>query len=181
MLGAAVAVPSPASAQDYPPPAVSVPPKAVAGAPVAFTGTGFKANSSVTISVTYGSSNSPASYKVAEKGQLVLAGLRVPQAVVNTVTTDGAGAFATSVTLTQAGTATITGSGVDPAGVAKSVSATVVVAASGSSNSSSQLPVTGQDGGVLGKQVALGVGVVLLGAFLIGLTVVWRRRSVSHV
>ncbi|HEV7896636.1 MAG TPA: hypothetical protein VGP31_02160 [Planosporangium sp.] len=181
MLGAAVAVPSAASAQDYPPPPGTVPAKAVAGEAVPFAGTGFKANSSVTISVTYGSSNSTASYQVAEKGQVALAGLPAPRAVVNTVTTDANGAFATTVKLTQAGKATITGAGVDPSGAARTVTATVVVTAAGSGNSSAQLPVTGQDGQTLGKQVALGVGTVLLGAFMIGLTVVWRRRSASRV
>jgi hypothetical protein len=177
-LGAAIAVPTAANA-DYAPPAVTVPPTAVAGTPVQFSGTGFKANSPVTISVTYSSSNSTAAYHVAEKGQVVLAGLHAPRAVVNTVTTDGAGSFATPVTLTQAGTATITGSGVDPTGAAKSVSATVVVAAAAAAaGNGSQLAVTGQNGQLLGTQVAVGVGAVLLGAAMVWLTIVWRRRSV---
>jgi hypothetical protein len=147
---------------------------------VQFSGTGFKANSPVSISVTYGNSNSTAAYHVAEKGQVVLAGLPVPRAVVNTVTTDAAGSFATPVTLTQAGTATITGSGVDPTGAAKSVSTTVVVAAAAApaGNGGSQLAVTGQDGRLLGTQVAVGVGAVLLGGAMVWLTIVWRRRSV---
>ncbi|GII21201.1 hypothetical protein [Planosporangium mesophilum] len=178
VVGAALAVPSAANAQDYPPPAGTVPAKAVAGEAVPFVGEGFKSNSEVTISVTYSSTNSTASYQAADKGQVVLAGLPAPRAVVNTVTADANGTFRTSVKLTQTGKATLTGAGVDPSGNAHSVTAVVVVvAAAGSGNSS--LPVTGQDGQALSKQVALGAGVVLLGAFMIGLTVVWRRRSVN--
>lgn len=195
--------PAAAHAEDetYPPPAVDAPPTAVAGAEVPFSGTGFMPFSEVAIDVTYSGSNSQAGLRGERTGQVVVVGFRVPRVFIKNVTTDADGAFATTIPVSQSGTVTITGSGVDPTGAPHTLSQTVVVSApSGSgggtgtddntNNSASGgtdttdddpiLAITGMSGRSLAMNVATGVAAILVGGAAIWLTAVWRRRSAAR-
>jgi hypothetical protein len=183
-LGAALAAPGAAHAEDYAPPAVEAPAVVTAGAAIPFSGSGFMPGSNVDINVEYTGSNSTASNRGAAKGGIVLAGLAVPDLFIKTVVADALGNFATTITLPHSGVAKILGSGIDMNGDPLTVSVTVTVAPSAAELAAARaamLPVTGNSGDRLGMEVAAGSGAVLLGGAVIWLTVIWRRRRVHEV
>src|SRR4051812_7436874 len=84
-LGAALAAPGAAHAEDYAPPAVEAPAVVTAGAAVPFSGSGFMPESNVDISIEYTDSNSTAANRGDIKGGIVLAAVAVPDTFIKTV------------------------------------------------------------------------------------------------
>lgn len=164
----AVAAPSVAKAQPYPPtgPTVTVSDTTVVvNETVLLTGTGFGANETVTITVEY-----------QAIGMGVPRGSRsfvVPTRQVAEVSarTNDDGEFKKKLTLTTVGRAIITATG-DETGRSGSVSVLVL-------SSRHELPTTGTDGSSYLRVAIAGLAAVLVGGALVGFTVRRRRARGS--
>ncbi|MDQ7908222.1 hypothetical protein RB614_27220 [Phytohabitans sp. ZYX-F-186] len=168
MLSAAV----PAAAQPYPPssPSLVVSSATVfAGEEVELTGQGFGANEEVVIDVNFGGTGGSGGGGAVEAAPVA----EVPAEVVSqrraqTVTADGLGAFTTTVRLNQVGTAVITATG---SSTGRTASVTVTVLEPGT-----MLPVTSTSRFNLTTMVIAGGAALALGAVLVLLSVLRRRR-----
>jgi hypothetical protein len=150
----------------------------VVGTPVTFAGSGFAAGAKVTVSVN------DAVYATVNAGGSTAAALGrssmhvTTAAFVQPVAATSAGtSFSISVTMNKLGKNVLTGSGVDPAGnsrlVTANVTVTPAVAAAGSGNPSN-LPFTGSS--VIVPGLIIGV-TMMAGGFLLLTTVRSRRVS----
>lgn len=165
VAGAAFITPTAVNAAPYPavppPAAVSSGTVAVGGA-VVFSGTGFIPGETIQIAIGYGQSGG----------------------LVKTVIASADGSFSTTVTPTQAGTATLFATGLT-SGV--TVTATVRVAGDADDDDDDgaggdddmALPITGTSGRTLAIAVYSGVGAIMLGAGLLWFATTRRRRAGS--
>jgi hypothetical protein len=175
-MGAAVIIsaalaPGVAAAEPYPAGAVQMTVSAGAVAPggaVEVSGTGYGASEDVEIDVVYAEA----------MGRL---GRSAPGAaarfdVVATVGTDANGDWSTSITLTQAGVATITSTGLE-SGASDTLTVTVdadLALTDDEGDDGGDLPITGSS---LTTAVVLGVVAVIGGALLLWLPIAARRRG----
>lgn len=159
-----------AGAQPYPPPAPTLTVSdgtVVVGESVEVAGTGFDVNERVNLSVSYqalGMASDSSRGSRAVSVSFALLGM-----AEQTVVTDVKGIFRTDLTLDRVGQATITAVGRESG---RSGSATVVVL-----SSNGALPTTGTDGGTYLRIALAGAGAVLVGGFLMALTVRRRRAG----
>lgn len=185
VVGAALATPVPASAQEYPAPPTNVTVSSatvVPGEPVVFSATGgFISGESIEIDITYINGNNAARQGSAEKdtdgsgaGRVVMAVFPVRRAAAM-ITANAQGGFSTTIELTRAGTVVLTATGLQSG---TTVSRTVTVVAD-SSDAGGDLPVTGSSGLRLALQVGAGATALFLGVLLVWLASDRRRRSAT--
>ena len=174
-VGAIVLINQPALAGPYPAesPGMTASSATVSdGGALTFTGHGFAAGELIEIDVVYSSAEAAAGpYRQPTGGQVVTAALRLPEAVVKTLNADSNGDFATTVTLTEPGTATVTAHG-----MVSDVSVAAVVTVLAAVTPASGLATTGRDLSWLPGAVGGGVAAVVVGFMLVLLTVVVPRR-----
>jgi len=168
-LGGALIVPAAAYADPYPAgdPDVTVPTATVADeGSLELTGTGYGANETVEIDVTY----AEALGRPANGGFVSAAFTRLT--VVKTVDADADGNWTTSITLTQVGVATVTATGTET-GVSQTVTVTVLSDLP-LSDDEDGLPITGSR---LTVAILLGTVTVVAGAILLWVPIALRRRA----
>ncbi|MBP3037166.1 LPXTG cell wall anchor domain-containing protein [Arthrobacter sp. zg-ZUI100] len=174
-----------ANAVNAPYPAPPVPGGVSNGSPVAgveftFSGTGFLPGTTITITITF-NGPTPQAAGAAGAGRVgtsVGGPIILSQALPPVTTTaDANGNFAYPVTLTEAGTYTLTATGLDPQGNTRTVSSTVTVAAAEGSEAGAEeggLANTGADSAMLLWGAA---GVVALGAGVASVVVARRKNA----
>jgi len=166
---AILAAPTTASAEPYPAgsPDITVPTATVSeGGDLTVTGTGFGANEEVALDVVYA--------EALGSGGTMFTVAYVRRAPVTTVTANAQGAWSASITLTQAGTATITATG-QTTGVVQTTSVRVLGGLPQSDEGDDdELPITGPG---LTAAFAIGTLAVVTGAVLLWLPIAVRRRS----
>jgi hypothetical protein len=159
------------------------------GGSVTFTGEGFLPHEPISIAISYEGSNNTAAFSGQRQrsGGFVLAAAMLPQRLATiTTTADANGRFSVEVPLAQAGSATLTATGLT-SGV--TVSSVVEVSGDGGNgggggggdngpNDGNALPTTGPSGTPMLITVSSGVGAVLLGAALVWLVRARRRSGV---
>ena len=142
------------------------------GESVTITGSGFPRNATVFIAVAYGGGGGGGGAEPATT-------LGVRRGFVGSTSTDHRGRFTASVRLKRVGTAWITASAT---GVTEFVSVRVIPpgVSPGDKNgamSDAALPVTGTQGPHPGLVLGMGATALVLGAVLVWLARIWRRRT----
>jgi hypothetical protein len=178
---AILAAPTTASAEPYPAgsPDITVPTATVSeGGALTVSGTGFGANEEVVIDVVYAEAlrgDGGGMFTVAYiRPGLDLVGT-VRRAPIATVTANAQGAWSASITLTQAGVATITATG-QTTGAVQTTSVTVLSGLP-QSDEGDELPITGPG---LTAAFAIGTLAVVTGAVLLWLPIAVRRRRQTN-
>ena len=171
VISAALAAPGVAAADPYPAGAVETVVSTAAVAPggaVELSGTGYGANEEVTIDVVY----AEALGRLGRSAHRAAARMDI----VATTSTDSNGDWSTSITLTQAGVATITTTGLE-SGVSETLTVTVdadLALTDDEEGDVGDLPITGSS---LTTAIVLGSLAVIGGALLLWLPIAARRRG----
>jgi len=189
---AVLITPAAAQAEPYPaePPAASISDGEVGdGGTVTFTGEGFLPGETISITISYGASDSTAAAG-ATAGRFVPAALPLQRRADLTVTATQAGTFSVTLKLTEVGVATLTATGLT-SGVTVTQTVRVVDSSGGegadggdgsggddttAGGGDGNLPTTGSSGRVLFVSLYAGLGAVLIGAAILWFTRS-RRRS----
>jgi hypothetical protein len=185
-------MPAAAHAEPYPaePPAATISDGTVSdGGAVTFSGAGFLPGETISISISYGGSDSTAAFD-AKPGRFVLAVATLPRLAAMNVTASEDGTFSVQLTLTQVGTATLVATGLT-SGVSVTQTVEVVAGSDGdsalggdsrndsadtSAGGGSTLPTTGPSGRGLAIGLYGGLGTILVGAGVLWFTRARRRR-----
>lgn len=189
---ALVITPAAAYAEPYPaePPAATISDGTVSdGGAVTFSGAGFLPGETISISISYGGSDSTAAFD-AEPARFVLAVATLPRLAAMNVTASPEGTFSVQLTLTQVGTATLVATGLT-SGVSVTQTVEVVAGSDGEEGDSalgggsgdgggSTLPTTGTSGRRLAIGLYGGLGAILVGAGMLWFTRARRRRPTER-
>lgn len=176
---ALILAPAAARAEPYPaqPPASTVSEGVVNDDDsVVFSGKGFLPFEKISVTVSYGGSDSNAALQDSPGG-FVLAALPERRRAAITVTATAQGTFSIRLKLSQLGDATLVATGLT-SGVTVQENVTVVDTTGGEDHpAGGALPLTGSDGRVLAYTLYGGLGAVLIGAGAIWLARTRRRTT----